>query len=267
MLALGAALGGLVAGEWGIQPAFVIDSLTFLLSAYFILKVKYEPPTADDVPVRGGVALFSQITEGLRYLNQHRPVFLIGLQKAGMALGVSSMFQIIQVQLTSEVFVMGEGGSTSLGVMYAVVGVGTGFGPIVARWFTRDDEKLLRRAIASGYVIAAGGLLVVSTLSNFWIVLAGTFFRGLGVAVTWVFSTQLLLTLVPNKVRGRVFSTEFALLTLMNAIGAAFGGWLFDNTATTIPQMLWGMAVVTLLMGIVWVVGGGLRGERGEVDR
>ncbi len=30
MLALGAALGGLVAGELGIYPAFIIDSLTFL---------------------------------------------------------------------------------------------------------------------------------------------------------------------------------------------------------------------------------------------
>src|SRR5690606_23376202 len=33
-LSLGAALGGLVAGEWGVYPFFVIDSGTFLLSAF-----------------------------------------------------------------------------------------------------------------------------------------------------------------------------------------------------------------------------------------
>ncbi|MEJ2011237.1 MAG: MFS transporter [Anaerolineales bacterium] len=41
MLAVGAALGGLVAGGWGFQPAFIVDSLTFLLSAMFISRIAY----------------------------------------------------------------------------------------------------------------------------------------------------------------------------------------------------------------------------------
>ncbi|MGH9318967.1 MAG: MFS transporter, partial [Vicinamibacteria bacterium] len=40
MLATGAAMGGLVAGVFGVYTAFVVDSLTFLLSAYFIARIK-----------------------------------------------------------------------------------------------------------------------------------------------------------------------------------------------------------------------------------
>jgi predicted MFS family arabinose efflux permease len=69
----------------------------------------------------------------------------------------------------------------------------------------------------------------------------------------------LLLQSVPNQVRGRVFSTEFAILTLANAIGAGLGGWLIDNLSITIPQMLWGMAALTLIIGGFWVSTGLLK--------
>ena len=38
MLAFGAALGGLVAGTWGLKPAFLIDALTFVLSAWCVAR-------------------------------------------------------------------------------------------------------------------------------------------------------------------------------------------------------------------------------------
>jgi MFS family permease len=41
MLAVGAALGGIVAGQWGIYPAFIIESHTINVSAIFINPVNY----------------------------------------------------------------------------------------------------------------------------------------------------------------------------------------------------------------------------------
>jgi predicted MFS family arabinose efflux permease len=263
MLALGAALGGVVAGQWGLKPAFVIDSLTFFISAAFIAQVRYRKPLAMETSGRGVLNVFFQYAEGLRYINQNRDILVIALQKATMALGVTSAFQVIQVSLAREVFVIGEGGSTSLGIFYAVVGAGTGLGPILARRFTGDDEPLLRRAIALGYPIAGIGLLIVSSLVNFPTVLFGTLLRGFGASVTWVFSTQLLLQLVPNQVRGRVFSTEYALVTLSNAIGAGLGGWALDNLPINLPQMLWGMTAITLLTGGLWTLAGLLRTSQG----
>jgi MFS family permease len=258
MLALGAALGGLVAGEWGLRPAFIIDSLSFLLSAVLINRIRYVSTLPPRQPLNVA-AVLKEYFSGLEYLRQHRKIFLLAAQKAAQALAVSSMFQIIQVEISSKHFVLGDGGSTSLGLMYAAVGVGTGVSPIVARYFCGDDEKLLRKAISWGYVIAGAGLLIVAPMISFNVVLAGTFLRGFGVAIVWVFSTTLLLKKLPNKVRGRVFGTEYALFTLMNAVGAPISGWVLDNVSNPIPKLLIGMTVLVLFFGLVWTLLGVLR--------
>jgi MFS family permease len=254
MLALGAALGGLAAGNWGIYPSFVIDALTFLLSAFFILQVGYSKSTAMDDASKNFRAAITQYLDGLRYLKKYRDIFVIAMLKAFMALSVSGAFQVIQVRLAEREFVIGEGGGTSLGLMYAAVGVGTGLGPIFARRFTRDRESKLRKAITVSYLIAALGLAVIGTLVNFWVVLGGTLLRGVGSGINWVFSTQLLLQLLPDRIRGRVFSTEFALLTLMNATGAALGGWALDTPSLELSNILWAMAALTLVLGLLWMV-------------
>ena len=79
----------------------------------------------------------------------------------------------------SKNFVIGEGGGVSLGLMFAVAGVGTGIGPIVARRYTGDRNRDLRWAIALGYVIGGVGLALTAPLWNFNSVLAGTALRGI----------------------------------------------------------------------------------------
>jgi MFS family permease len=259
MLAFGAALGGLVAGEWGIQPSFIIDSLTFFLSAFFISRVKYQQTLDPEQDGKKFFAVLSQYSEGLKYLNRQKRVLMLALQKASITFAMNSIFQIIQVTISSQIFVLGEGGSTGLGLIYAMVGIGTGLGPIIARRFIGDQEARLRKAIAAGYLIGAIGILIVSSLHNFGIVLLGTLFRGFGSSLIWVFSTQLLLQIVPNRVRGRVFSTEYAIMTLMSAIASAAGGWIFDNTSITVSQMLQVMSVMALLFGSSWAAIGLLK--------
>jgi hypothetical protein len=51
---------------------------------------------------------------------------------------------------------------------------------------------------------------------------------------------------------GRIFSTEFALLTLMNAVGSAWGGFGLDNPWFGIRPMLICMSALTLTFGVIW---------------
>ena len=253
MLAFGAALGGFSAGQWGIYPSFVIDSLTFLLSAFFISRVRYKRPEAlpgADRSVRAG---FRQYFEGLRYLKRHFDVLAIASHKAAISLTISGVFQVLQVALAERVYVIGKGGGTSLGLLYAVAGVGTGLGPIVARVFSGDREKSLRSFLSISYAVSILGVVITAPLVSFGVVLLGTFIRAFGGGINWVFSTQLLLELVPNRVRGRVFSSEFAMFTLANAISAAAGGWILDNTSLGISGIFWWMAIATAIPGVLWI--------------
>jgi MFS family permease len=254
MLAMGAAMGGLVAGGWGIYPAFVIDSLTFLVSAFFIARVRYRW----DSTQHGGEGTLAealrQYIDGLRYLKHHTDILVISLHKAALTLFVAGAFDVIQVSIAKDVFVIGKGGGISLGLMYAVVGIGSGVGPIMARRFTGDRDRPMRVALALAYGAMAGGLLITSSLASFGIVLIGATLRAIGGGMIWVFSTQLLLQLVPNKVRGRVFSTEFAFMTLSMAISAATAGWALDQTSVGISGMLHRMALMTLIPGFLWTL-------------
>jgi predicted MFS family arabinose efflux permease len=136
--------------------------------------------------------------------------------------------------------------------MYAFVGAGTGFGPIWARRITKDKATKLRIAISGSFLITFIGLAIVAPFPVFGLVLMGTFLRGLGGGINWVFSTQLLLESVPNTVMGRVFSTEFAIMTLASAAAAYAGGWAIDQDVISLNSVLWWMAGMVLFFGFLW---------------
>lgn len=253
MLAFGAALGGLVSGTWGIYPAFTIDALTFLLSAVFIIQIKYQPEPGIGSSEKTISSALQQYVDGLRYLKHHVDILFISLHKGANALFVAGGFQVVQVAIAEKVFVIGEGGGIGLGLMFAIAGVGTGIGPILARRFTGDRDRPLRVAIMLSYFMTTVGLVITAPLFSFNWVLAGMILRGIGGGIAWVFSTQLLLQLAPNRVRGRIFATEFAIFSLMAAAGAAATGGAMD-ASLSISAIIWWMSGLALLPGILWGV-------------
>ena len=251
MLALGAALGGVVSGAWGIYPAFAVDALSFLLSALFIARLNYHAAPGASSSGKTVAAALGEYLDGLHYLRGHADILVLTLHKAANSLLIAGGFQVLQVTIAEQVFTIGEGGGISLGLMFAAAGVGTGIGPILARRFTGDEQCRLRVAIAAGYVMSAVGLAIVAPLLNFGLLLLGMLLRAMGGGVVWVFSTQLLLQLAPNHVRGRVFATEFALFTLMSAAGAGAIGPAID-LSLSLSQILWGMTGLILLPAVLW---------------
>jgi len=250
MLALGAALGGVVSGIWGIYPAFVIDGFTFFLSAYFIARVTLtHRPQAGSSDQSIGAAL-NQYAEGLHYLRQNIDILVVTVHKAINALFLSYGFQVVQVAIAQQVFVYGKEGGLSLGLMFALAGVGTGIGPIVVRYFIGDERQKLRWAIAVGYLIGGLGLLVTAPLSSFGMVLLGTALRSFGGGLVWVFSTQLLLQAVPRAIRGRIFATEFMFFYLGSAIASTVVGGALD--LLSISGVIWWMAGMSLLPLLLW---------------
>ena len=262
MLAFGAAIGGLVSGYWGMYPAFVIDSLTFLLSAALIAQIKLDVKPGLEAADRTIAASLQQYLDGLRYLGRHRDVLVVALHKAAIALIMFSGFQVLQVAISEDKFVYGIGGGISLGLMFGINGVGTGIGPILARYFTGDRDRSLRLAILLGYFMGASGLAIVATLVDFGTVLFGTLVRGVGGGIIWVFSTQLLLQLVPPHIRGRIFATEFAMFTLASAAGASLTGALLD-ASLGMSELIWWMAGLSLIPAALWALWLGRRKSAG----
>ena len=245
MYALGAALGGVTTGLLGSQTAFVIDGLTFFISVAFLLQIKLPSLSAT-----AGHAPTQKRLESFRYMLQHRDILFIVMHKAVIATLFSSGFQPVQVEIAKNHFTIGVGGALSLGLMYAVSGIGGSFGPILIRRWTADQYNRLRISISIGYLIGVLGLVAVALLLNLPTVLLGGAFRSFGNAIVWFFSTQLLFQHVPNEIRGRIFGVEFALYTLMGGISSFAVGALLDRFH--VQTILWGMVGPTLLPIVLW---------------
>lgn len=256
MLALGTALGGFVAGGLGVYTAFAIDACSFFVSALLIAQLRYTPAV---IPVKSGKsfgAVLREYGEGLRYLGDHRDILAIVLHKAAVTFCFAAAYDVTAVAISQNVFVIGEGGGIGLGFIYASVGVGTGLGPILMRLFTGDRERALRIAIVVAYLFAATGMAVAATMVNsgfsFGLFLVGLFIRGFGGGTVWVFAGQLALQNVADHVRGRVFSTEFALFSLSSAIAAGSAGWALGQPAIGYNGIVWILPGLTLLPAILW---------------
>lgn len=252
MLALGTGLGGLVAGGMGVYAAFAIDSLTFLVSAVFVAMVRYLPHDLDQHVTKGLAAASRKYIDGLRYLKDHADILKLSLLKAAVSLTVAGGMAVAQVTLAQEVFPIGKEGGISMGLLFSAVGVGTGIGPIFARYFTGDNDRLLRRAITIAFLLLGAGVGMMALAPNFILLMIGTTIRGIGGGMVWVFSTQLLMLLLPPQVRGRVFSTELALALLASSVAAAYTGVLVDIPAIGLQGAMLAMAGFALIPALLW---------------
>ena len=253
MLALGAALGGLFSGIFGMYPAFVLDTFTFLLSAALLAQVRMPAKLASAAADKTVAAAVRQYFNGLRYLRAHLDVLIVALQKASMALFLATAFQVIQVAIAQQVFIVGQGGGISMGLMFGLTGVGSGLGPILARKLTGDDPRSLKEGIAYGYVIAIAGIMVTAPLLSLETVLLGSFVRSIGSGIIWVFSTHLLLQMVPDEIRGRVFASDFMFFYLGSALASSLVGAALD-TSLTISSIIWFLAAISVVPTVLWTL-------------
>jgi MFS family permease len=251
MLAVGSALGGFAAGQWGIYQAFAVDGLSFLVSAALIAGVRYQH---DDTGRKADLrAVLDEYMDGLRYLKRETDILFITLHKAALGLLIAGgAINIVMVQISEGIFVIGEGGATSLGILFAVVGLGTGVGPILSRRITGDRERALRLILPPLYLLATLGLVVAAQITSFGTVLLGMFLRTFAVGGIWVFTTQLLYQRVPENYQGRVFAVEIAVFTLGSAVSGAIGGWLLDTTSIGLSGLMWLMAAAGLIPAVLW---------------
>jgi MFS family permease len=251
MLAVGALLGGIAAGLFGTTTAFILDALTFLLAAVFVARISVGGRVASGA---GGHALqggLFQFVAGMGYLRA-RPIILgIALAKAGGAVAWGAV-NVMEIPLAQDVFPIAGNGTLTLGLVYFATGLGTGLGPLVVRrWIGRDFRNQLW-AILGGLLAVALGILGLGLANSFGWVLVASLLRALGSGTVWVFSAAMLQSIVDNEYRGRVFSFEFAMLTLAQSISSMWAGIGLDQLQMSVQEVLRWTSLIGFVAFLVW---------------
>ena len=252
MLTLGAAVGGFVAGAFGTNAAFVLDSLTFVASALLISTVHFPKRPAR---VRSKLSLAKAVgitdtIEGGRYV-RHRPqvlAYLLVKPAWGLGGGILTLLAVFG----ERIFPVAGKTATGIGVLFTARGIGTAVGPIVARRWTGETRKQMQYAIGIAFLIGGAFYIAFGLSTSFPLALLFVAIAHTGGSILWVFSTVLLQKSVEDQFRGRVFASELALVTLTMATSNYVVGELMDRFGFSPRTVTAGVGTFFLLPGLIW---------------
>src|ERR1051326_5343755 len=254
MLTLGAAIGGFVAGSFGTNAAFVLDSLTFIASALLISTVRF--PKRIERPkskLTVGKALgITDTIEGAHYV-RHRPrvlAYLLVKPAWGMGGGILTLLAVFG----ERIFPVAGKTATGIGVLFTARGIGTAVGPIVARRWAGETRRQMQTAIGIAFLIGGAFYIAFASSRSFVLALLFLLTAHTGGSILWVFSTVLLQREVEDKFRGRVFAAELALLTLTMAASNYLVGELMDRFGFAPRVVTVGVGTFFLLPGLIWFI-------------
>jgi NRE family putative nickel resistance protein-like MFS transporter len=250
MLALGAAAGGVAVGLWGIYTTLLVDAVSFLISGWLILRIRYAPHPLQSRERPSGTVLALYL-DGFRYLARDLESLFLSLHKGLNSLFITGGLNLLMVVLAKERFPLGHDAGAGIGLAFCATGIGTAVGPIVARHFSADRQAAMTRGLVLCYVLSALGMALLAEPLGLFVALAGLALRGIGGGMMYVLSTQLLMLRVPNEFRGRVFSTEFGLRTLLSAAGTGLTSLMLISHLG-LAGTIWLTALLALVPGLIW---------------
>ena len=260
--AIGAAVGGLAMVTLGREAVFVLNSMSFLGSAWLIRRMRFEEPHAENRPPLRARDLFdfSEIAEGARYLARDRRLLATVLVKGGI--GLMGANWVILPVLGERVFPLKLGsvsaqqaGTLGMSTLFASRGLGALAGALAAAGFAKSNPQRLRWTILTGFLLAGAGYVALGTVASSLAIAALTLMVAhSGGSACWTSSTTLLQQQTEDRFRGRVFSAEAAGMTLALSASSFVAGRMVD--AGVDPRTLAiGAGVVTLIPAALWLAG------------
>jgi MFS family permease len=235
----GPVLAGSMIAVIGLRSVYAVALLLYLGALLAMSRVDRSPPAEE----RGDRGVFGDIADGFRYVRDDPPVRALMLLSLVPIL-LAMPFQMLLVVFAEDVW---DVGSSGLGILQAVAGVGGILGSVYVAW-RGDTRRKVRTMIAS--LLAFGGTLFLFAISP-WFLLALPLVLVSDVFAS-VFSTvngTAIQLLVPDAVRGRVMALmmmTFGLTPLgtlpVSAVAQAWGA----------PAAVAGSAVATVVVSVAF---------------
>ena len=255
MLGLGCALGGFVTAKYGVDIAFIVDSISFVIAALLLYSIdipqKHKEKEEGSIIKKG----LSDIFYGWKYISSKKDVLRLVFAKSVWTIGGGGLvFLIVLVgdEIGFSDFAIG------IGVMFLARAIGVGIGPLVSRSLFKDRNKwkyLIGLLISiSGVFYFIFGLLEWTLLSISLIV-----FSHAASGSNWVLSSVMLQERVPDEWRGRVFATDLLLMAFFNSMSAFLASIAVDQNYLSLRDAILTFALLQIIIGLLfslWMVTG-----------
>ena len=246
----GMAIGGVATAWLGTDAVFLLNAVSYVVSGFFIWRAVI-PQQRMDVRNEDGLRkhpLYG-IVEGFSYLFRNKEVLRPTLAKASFSSCLGALVYML-ILLSEEVLMMG---SIGLGFLYAARGIGTGIGPVIGRRLIQDERRWI---FSMGFFMMFSGLmyLFVGLSEPFWMMLVFVMLAHATSGSNWVMSTVLLQRRAEDTFRGRVFSTEWLLFTLVQSFSVMLASLLLEWNLLTLKEAIGVFSVGLMGIGVLWLL-------------
>lgn len=224
MMIVGPALGGFMVGFLGQAWAFRFDAVTFLASAlaiFFVVEKWQRRDTARET--QGAKSWIKDLAWGLGYIVRQRAVAVMTIETMIMALGMVAV-TVLEVIFVKSILGAGDEG---YGLLISVAGIGALIGSLLAGWV---GKKASASALFC-WTGVLGGLtfFLYANIRFFFLTLIIVLVQMIVFSAGQVAAQALLQQLVPEELRGRVFSQIITGYTVTHLLGAGLWGALIDR--------------------------------------
>jgi hypothetical protein len=210
------------------------------------------PQETDEIEEGASVrTALRDIVAGWRHMVEKPEIGRIAFAKAVWAIGGGGLVFML-VMIGESLFERAP--AFGIGLLYSARGIGTGVGPIVARWGV-PDERRWPALLGFGVLACGAAYLVIGLLPWGWwwtAILVGLAHAPSG--VNWVFSTVLLQRRTVDRFRGRVMATQWLLLTATDSASILLAALLLEAGGMELRTGVLLFAGIQIASGLLWLV-------------
>lgn len=256
LMAIGAALGGWAAAVFGYQVAFLINSASFLVSAYTIWLIPEEATRERSLDeLRPQNSFISELKEGWYYLSNNHFARTIVLMNVIWAIGGGAI-NIIYDQLGGVYFAAKNDWNPDsvFAIFMAAGGLGLFFGMFFApRIGTFVEHKKVTKTYIGISIIVHGVLFALAGyMPYFWVIVFLILISRAIVGAKYAIQETIFQRSLPDYIRGRITTIDRGLEVVTYSLSSFLAG---ISLYVISPQML--MVLSGLLSGsagVVWFI-------------
>jgi MFS family permease len=245
-IAVGSALGGIVATLIGRDAVFILNSITFLFSAMLIRAIR-SPTQSERIPevridnvrrksviVAGLTRAVSDFRSGLGYVRRQPLLASIFAVGAGWGLG-NGVARALYSLFGASFGLRAAGGLVArpadfgISTLFVAMGVGGVLGAPIARRFNSSGRTGLSLRLGRSLLMDGTGLFIFSLMPGLWSAAAVLIAREANFAIWWTAQQTIIMKSTEDRFAGRVFASFETLTTLMMAGSIVAAGLAADR--------------------------------------
>jgi MFS family permease len=221
---LGNAAAGVLVGTLSTaRPVFIIDAITFFVSAMLVSRIAFEHQAPEKLSSLNGHSFFKQLWDGVKLSFGNRILAGTIAAISLTMLGIGAANVLMVPLLINDIGIP----ETWMGA----TGAGQTVGMIISGLLIAGLSSRIKPTRLAGFGLVGFGLTMsmISTASSIWHVILIQFISALFIPAITSSTQTILQVAVPDKLRGRTGAARMVLIMIANLISMGAAGILADT--------------------------------------